>query len=438
MRQRNRTFLLLASIVVTLLASSSAPTPLYSLYQSRWGFSAITTTVVFGVYAIAVLGALLIVGSLSDHIGRRPVLLAGLIVQAATMWVFITADGVPQLLTARIVQGLATGAALGAVGAGMLDLDRDRGTLANAVAPMTGTAIGALLAGVLVQFLPGPTTLVYLVFSIVFLAQAAGVLLMPETTPGRPGALAALRPEVGLPAAARRPMLVAAPVLVAAWALGGFHLSLGPALVRLTVHSDSRLIGGAAVFAMAGTAATAVLLLRKVTAAATMLVGIGLLIVGVAVTELAIVTGSAGVLFVAMLLSGAGFGASVQGAVRTVVPVAEPHERAGLLSLVYSISYLGLGVPAVIAGFLVVYGGGLLATAEQYGLAVIVLAATALLGFVRRPSTGGSASPGVSASVTTGAGAGAGKGTGTGTGTGHDEGEGAGLRQVKRLEAGRR
>src|SRR6185369_3590639 len=129
-------FYLLASIVVTLLVSSSAPTPLYPLYQAEWGFSAITTTVVFGAYAIAVLVALLIVGSLSDHIGRRPVLVTALLAQAATMWIFATATGVPQLLTARIVQGLVTGAAIAAVGAALLDIDRVRGTVANAVAPM--------------------------------------------------------------------------------------------------------------------------------------------------------------------------------------------------------------------------------------------------------------------------------------------------------------
>ena len=97
-------FYLLASIIVAFLAGSSAPTPLYAVYAARWAFSPITTTVVFGVYALAVLTALLIVGRLSDHIGRRPVLLAALAIQAVTMIVFITADGVPQLLVARIIQ----------------------------------------------------------------------------------------------------------------------------------------------------------------------------------------------------------------------------------------------------------------------------------------------------------------------------------------------
>ena len=100
-----RSFLLQASIVVSFLAGSSAPTPLYSLYQAAWGFSSVTVTVVFAVYALAVLASLLVVGSLSDYVGRRPVLLVATLVQAAAMGVFVAAHGVPALLVARVLQG---------------------------------------------------------------------------------------------------------------------------------------------------------------------------------------------------------------------------------------------------------------------------------------------------------------------------------------------
>ncbi len=108
--------------MVSFLAGSCAPTPLYAVYQAAWHFTPITTSVVFGVYATAVLAAVLTLGSLSDHVGRRPVLLASIAVQAASMLVFATAHGVPELLIARIVQGLSTGAAVGAIGAGMLEM----------------------------------------------------------------------------------------------------------------------------------------------------------------------------------------------------------------------------------------------------------------------------------------------------------------------------
>ena len=212
------------------LAGSAAPTPLYALYQREWGFSPITTTIVFGVYAVAVLVALLFVGSLSDHIGRRPVLLAAIAVQAATMVLFATAGSLPALLAARVIQGLATGAAVGAVGAGLVDLRRAQGTVANAVAPVTGTATGAIGAGLLVQYLPDPAHLVYLVLLGIFIVQWIGVALMAESATPKPGALAALRPRISVPASLRGPVLAAIPALIAVWSLGSFYGSLGPAL----------------------------------------------------------------------------------------------------------------------------------------------------------------------------------------------------------------
>jgi hypothetical protein len=132
--------ILLASLIVSLLAASSAPTPLYAIYQQRWGFSPITTTIVYGVYALTVLASLLTLGRLSDYVGRRPVLLTALSIQVVSMVVFATAGGVGDLLAARVIQGLSTGAALGAIGAAMLDIDTGRGALANAMAPASGAA----------------------------------------------------------------------------------------------------------------------------------------------------------------------------------------------------------------------------------------------------------------------------------------------------------
>ena len=376
-------FYLLASVIVSFLAGSSAPTPLYAVYAARWGFSPITTTVVFGAYALAVLAALLTVGSLSDYVGRRPVLLAAIVVQAAVMVVFTTAGGVPQLLIARIVQGLSTGAAAGAIGAGMLDLDKVKGTIANAVAPITGTASGALGSGLLVQFLPAPTHLVFLVLLGVFVIQGIGVALMPETAAPGPGALASIRPTFALPAQARRPLLLAVPALVAVWALAGLYGALGPAMVRLVSGSGSIAAGGLSLSVLAASGAAAVLALRHRQARALTLAGGAALIAGVGLTLLSVRFGSVAGFFTGTAIAGAGFGGGFQGAIRSVVPLAAPHQRAGVLSLVYVVSYLAMGLPAVVAGFLLVHEGDLLGTAVQYGAAVMVLAALALAGAAR-------------------------------------------------------
>jgi MFS family permease len=383
-RRRGLTLVLLGSIVVSFLAASAAPTPMYALYAKQWGFSALATTVVFGVYALAVLAGLLTFGRVSDHIGRRPVLLAGLAVQAVATVLFITAGGLGTLLLARVVQGLATGASLGAVGAGMLDLDRRRGAVANSFAPGVGTGSGALISALAVQYLPDPTHLIYVVLLGVFGVQAAGVLAMRETAPRRPGALRSLVPDVRLPAALRGEIAIAVPVLFAVWALAGFYGSLGPALTGALLHSTSVVYGGLSLFILAGVAAGAVLAFQRTEPRQVLYLSIGALVAGVAVTLAAVSADSAAGFFAGTAIAGVGFGGGFQGAIRLVIPLAGERERAGVLSLLYIVSYLGLGVPAVVGGVLVTEVNGVLQTAREYGSAVILLAVPALVGLLRR------------------------------------------------------
>src|SRR5579859_7854257 len=278
----------LASLIVALLASSAAPTPLYAIYQAQWHFTPITTTIVFGVYALAVLAALLTVGKLSDHVGRRPVLLTALAVHAGSLVIFATAAGVPELLSARVVQGLSTGAALGAIGAAMLDMDRELGTFANAVAPGMGTATGAIASALAVRFLPAPTHLIYLALIGVLGLQAAAIGAMRETVSRAPGALASVRPEITLPRALRVPVLTAVPVLFSVWALAGLYGALGPALVHTLTGSGNVVLGGLSLFVLAASAVVAIIVLRRAAAATVMLFGILALIAGVAVTVAAV------------------------------------------------------------------------------------------------------------------------------------------------------
>jgi len=398
---RTAAFYLQASIILFFLAGSSAPTPIYAVYQAAWGFSPVTITVVFGSYALAVLAALLVVGSLSDHVGRRPVLIVAALVQAGAMVMFATAHGVTALIAARVIQGLSTGAAASAVGAGLLDLDRARGTVANAVSPMLGTATGSVASGLMVQYLPAPTQLVYVVLGVIFVAQAIGVAMMPEPVAPRPGALASLRPQLRLPQALRRPLLLAAPALVAAWALAGFYASLGPAFLRRLTASSSLALGGTALFVLAGSGALTVLVMRARSSRAMMTFGTAALVVGVATTLLAMAHASVGVFFLGAVIAGAGFGAGFQGAIRSVLPLAGPRDRAGVLSLLYVIAYLAMGLPAVVGGLRVVHGGGVLSTAREYGVAVMVLAALALLGTLLRRPVAATGSPALASTAPT-------------------------------------
>jgi predicted MFS family arabinose efflux permease len=385
-------FWTVAAVLGLFLAAASAPSPLYATYAARWHFGAATITVIFAVYAIALLAVLLTAGSLSDSLGRRPVIIAALLVQSASMLLFLLADGLAWLYAARVLQGAATGLVTAAVAAALIDLQPPgrpgRGPLVNAITPTVGLAAGALAAGALFQYGPVPLRLVYGLLLAGFLLLAAAVAALPAgSTARRP---VSLRPRVSVEPAVRPAFWAALPCLVATWALGGLYLSLGPSLILSLSHSGSRLLGGSLVFALCGAGAAASFALRARPAARAMRTGCLLLLAGLAVTILAVAAACSALLFAGTIVSGAGFGAAFLGAFRSLAAQSSPGGRAGLIAAVYVAAYLAFSCPAIVAGVLTTHLGlrpvtiGYAAVAA--GLAAASLAAARIAPSVALPS----------------------------------------------------
>ncbi|WP_095184281.1 MFS transporter [Pseudomonas sp. Irchel 3H9] len=375
----------LAITLLTFLAASSAPTPLYHLYQEGLHFSAGMLTLIFGVYALSLLAALLTVGSLSDHLGRKPVIFAALVLNMLAMLLFINEGSVAWLIAARTVQGFATGMATAVLGAALLDTDRQQGPLVNSVAPLLGMACGAMGSSLLVEFAPLPTQLIYWTLLALMLVQALYVWRLPETVDRIPGAVASLRPTLHVPPQARRALWLSLPVDVAVWAMGGFYLSLAPSLVRAATGSTSNLIGGGLVAVLTLSGALVIFTLRNRPASKVLRLGAALLAVGVALILTAVHSASLPLFFIATLIAGGGFGAGFLGALRSVVPLALPHERAGLMSAFYVLSYLAFCLPSLLAGNLI-RSFGLIATTDGYGAVLILLALGALVALLLQDS----------------------------------------------------
>jgi MFS family permease len=375
-------FWVVTGTLAALLAASSAPSPLYPVYQAEFGFSSITLTAVFAVYVLALLAALLTVGRLSDYLGRRPVLAVALLVEAAAMSVFLDAHGVGALFAARTVQGLATGAAVGVLGAYLLDLqpaDGSRlGSLINSAGATGGLGVGAVGTGLLVQYAPHPTRLVFAILSATFVALALGTALLPETVGRQPGVGAALRPRVSVPATARQSFARAVPTMAATWMLGGLMFSVGGSLLVAVFGQHNSATVGAVLGLFAGAAAVGSVVLRDESPEAMARLGTLGLFAGTTLFAVALASTSLSLFVLGAAIAGGGFGPAFLGAFRRVSQLAAPHERAGLISAIYVVSYLAFSVPALVAG-LVITDAGLRDTSLVYGTVVALVALGTLL-----------------------------------------------------------
>ncbi|GGU47553.1 MFS transporter [Streptomyces daghestanicus] len=384
---RKGAFPAVAAILVLFLAASSAPSPLYVVYQQRWDFTAWVLTVVFALYVAGLLGALLVVGALSDHLGRRPVLGAAIALEAVALVLFLVAGDVVVLSAARVLQGIATGTAVTAASAALVDLEpghaRGRAGVITSVAPLTGLALGALGSGLLVEFAPAPTRLVYALLLAGLLLAAAAVALLPETSPRRPGARASLRPRVALPAHLRADIVPVVPVMIAGWALAGMYLSLGPSVAAQLLGLRDHLIGGVLVTLLAGTGALTVAVLRSRPAAALLAPSAALLALGTLASLAGTAEGLTWLAALGTVVAGLGLGASALATFGTFARVAAPHERSEVFALANVIAYLGNSVPAVLGG-VAVTAVGLRTATEGYALAIVVVSlATLVLSLAR-------------------------------------------------------
>ncbi|GAB88241.1 MFS transporter [Gordonia rhizosphera] len=397
-----RAFWVITATFVMVLFASAAPSPLYPVYQQLWGFSAFTLTTVFAIYVATMLVSLLTVGSLSDHIGRRPVLAVALLLLIGSMVLFVSADDVGVLMAARALQGLATGAAMGTLTATVVDLQPTPrlGSAITGAAPAIGLAGGVAIAGLFVEYAPAPRFLVYEVILALFAVLLIALLLVPETSDrigftSRRHLLATLAPQMRLPAQVRRVFLAVAPALVATWSLGGLYLSLGSSVVARVFGVDNHAEAGVLLFVFFASAAVTSLLITGKSAATKLAFGYPAL-AGGAVVSLAGVLGETLPLYVAgSVIAGAGFAATFLGALDSISAATPAQQRGQVFSSVFVASYLAFSLPAVVAGIIVSHIG-LRETVLGYVAYVLLLAVVGALVTARarrRATTAAPAAP---------------------------------------------
>jgi MFS family permease len=379
---RTTTFWVIVAGYLALMIAASTPSPLYVVYQAKWHFQTSTLTVIFGVYAVALLASLLTVGGLSDFVGRRPVLMGAFGLLTAGMIVFACAQGVAWLFAGRIMQGLAAGASIGTLSAGIIELappGRQRlATLLNALIPSIGLGLGALVAGAFAEWAPDPTVLVYLAVAAAVATLVVLIAFAPESEQPRGGALKSLTPRVRIAAPVRSAFLQAVPSLFAPWAQMGLTLSLLVSVTSARFGVTNRFEAGLVVVAVCAAGALAGFALRDSTPSGSTMLGSVGLIVGIPVTLAGLRADILSLFILGSIVGGLGLGASLSGSIRTLSVLPAPQERGEFFAGVYVVGYLAFSIPAVAAGFAAVHVG-LLRTTYVYGVGVTLLALAVLV-----------------------------------------------------------
>jgi MFS family permease len=376
---------------VLVLAASNFPTPLFPIYEHRYHFGSATVTLLFSVYVAALIPSMLTLGRITDRIGRRPALVAGVLVTAVSSLAFAAAHNVGWLYAGEIIYGVASGLAMSATAVTIRELHPKgtaaSGALAAMVAVATGLTLGPLVSGFLATVSPSPTVAPFVLDIVLAAVLAAALLRIPETRPAsqadRP------RPPVlHVPKSIRGEWTAATLASAPGWMFMGWVLGLSPSFLHeeLHVHVSRPIVAGLFAAAVVFTnGVTQVMLRRHHEQAGVLRVGIVLITVGLSIFVLSATFGGLLIAVIGGVIGGVGGGILQPNTMATIQRIAPAHARGGVTSAHLSASYLAMSIPVVLAGVVSSEAGLDLATvAALYLAALTVLAAAALVVSIAR------------------------------------------------------
>lgn len=381
--QSRRSGFIAASVaLVVAFAASAAPIPLYGIYRasSDLSYSHLSLTAVF-YFAGAIL-ALLVFGRLSNHLGRRPVILLSLGLSASASLILLDVSSVTPLIQGRFLLGLACGLASSATTAFVVDnAPADPPWLGAAMsgsAPMIGLTLGALGSGALAEYGPMPRMLPYLFVLAGLLGSGCLIVMSPETVARRPGVAASLWPTFGLPRTSHRRFPVASCIFVATWAFGGFYQAFGPAMATDQLGSTNALVSALVFSSFIAPTLLGGPLSGRLSPAAAQRIGMVAFAMAVMGVLISLRAAAVGLFLVASAVGGIAQGIALTGSFRSLLAQAKPNERAGAFAVIYATSYCGAAVPSLLAGQ-ASRSAGLFEIACAYGLLAVLACLIALV-----------------------------------------------------------
>lgn len=392
-------FAAVAFAFAVTMVGTTLPTPLYAIYRQEFDVSLLMITVIFATYAAGVIAALLLFGRLSDQVGRRRMLLAGLALSALSAAVFLLAQGVGLLLVGRVISGLSAGIFTGTATAALLDLappqGRARATLVATTVSIGGLGCGALLAGVLAEFADAPLRLAFWVDLALVAAAVALVWWMPE--PVAAGDDVRLRPQrLDVPPEVRGVFVPAAIAAFAGFAVLGLFTAVAPGFLSEILDHRSHATAGLVVFVVFAASAVGQSALAPLAGDIALPAGCAGLLVGIGIIALSLAISSLALLVVGGVVAGLGQGVSFRAGLTAVNERTPSDRRAEVASSFFVVAYVAISVPVVGVGVAAQLAG--LRTAGLIFAAVVSGLVLAVLGLLARSAAAGPPAPAAEAS----------------------------------------
>jgi MFS family permease len=372
-----RGYRLAAAVLLLVMLGGTLPVPLYVLYERQMGFGPLGVTVVFAAYVLGTLFALLALGDLSDHVGRRAVLALAVACAAVSTVLFLAATNIWWLIVARVVSGAAAGLVTGTATAALAELqprgDRRAAAVVASGGNMTGLGLGPLTAGLFAEYVAMPLHSVFWAYLGICAVALAALLVIPETV-RNPDRAISFRPRLAAPPEVRTPLIGAGLGVFAAFTVLGLFSSLVPTFLHgiLGVHNLA-LIGGAS-FLIFVTAAVSQAISARMASRRSLEAGLPLLLVTLAALESALFAKTLWLFVVGTLAGGVAVGFIFRGGLSELNRLAQPQHRAAVVSTFFVAAYVGLGLPAVLTGLISLPLGPVDASAWVSGLAAAAVA----------------------------------------------------------------
>ena len=362
-----------------MMVGTTLPTPMYALYAERMHFAVLTTTVIYATYAGAVLFALLAFGRWSDVIGRRPVMLAGVVFALASAAVFLIADSVPMLLVGRLLSGLSAGVFTGTATVAVIEAAppswRTRAAAVATVANIGGLGAGPLLAGLLVEYAPAPLHLSFLVHMVLAALAGVAVLIVPETSP-RTGRIGVQR--LSVPVEVRAVFVIASLAAFAGFAVTGLFAAVAPSFLSQVVGIDNHAVAGLIASSIFAASAVAQVAAGRMNPPRAVAIGCAILVVGMVILAVALQLSSLVGIIAAAVVAGIGQGISFSRGLAAVAERAPADRRAEISSSYFVVAYVALSLPVVGEG-LAAQKWGLQTAGVTFAIAVAILSTICLV-----------------------------------------------------------